>query len=130
MSKYIEEDTGHFFEPKVNLEPRKGFCEIVGESYPEKADDFYKPLIAKIETHLQNTLKPFNLDIRLTYFNTSSFKEILKLLKILRSFQELGKKIYISWHYPVDDLDLLIEIQDLAEGAKIDINLIPYYLDY
>ena len=126
----LEETKGVFFTPKIYLKSKTGHCEIAGESYIEDADLFYQPIIDWLDTYIKKVKKPIVFDFRLTYFNTSSSKALLNILKKLRSYKQTGGQVEINWYYPEDNYDLLAEAEDYIEDLGIEMNLIPYELEY
>jgi len=119
-----------FFSLGIFLEVSSGLCEITGESYVEDAQDFYSPVIDWIRTHAKENGNGLSFDFKLNYLNTSSYKEILNIITVLKEYKDQQEKVEINWYYPEDDLDMLAEAEDLAETAKVRMNLIPYQLDY
>ena len=95
--------------PAVILNPTKEKFQIVATSWPENAIKFYQPVFNWLEKYFNN--QPLNktiFEFRLNYFNTSSAKQIAKLLSFLK---EKSKKhnIHIQWYYEKDDIDMLNE---------------------
>ena len=85
------------FTPKVDFDASSGELSITGKSLPEDARTFYKPLINWIHD-LENTPLPsVHLSVELSYFNSSSTKQILKIFYALEGLQDVGKKINVSW---------------------------------
>ena len=67
--------------PYVRLDGEKGLIEIKGRSIPENSLEFYKPLIDWLERYSSKPLENTNVNVQLEYFNTSSSKCILDMLK-------------------------------------------------
>ena len=126
----IEERKEIFFTPQVEMLVNKKVCEISGESYVEDAVSFYQPIINWIKEYGNTENKELTFDFKLTYFNTSSSKTILDVLNTLKTIQSNGIEVQINWYYPEDNYDLLAEAEDFIEDLEIDMNLIPYQLDY
>ncbi len=80
-----------------------GRLSIEGRSLPENAELFFKPL----QNWLINlSVDTVTFDFNLEYFNSSSSKKILDLLKILDANNHV-KSIQINWHYEEGDDDSL-----------------------
>jgi SiaC family regulatory phosphoprotein len=116
-----------FYTPSVYFQAESGICELAGESYIEDAPTFYEPLIRWLENFKGSQLI-FNF--KLTYFNTSSSKCILNVVKSLRILQNKGVALEINWFYPEDNYDLLAEAEDFMEDVGLEFHLFPYSLDY
>ena len=112
------------YYPEVNFDATTGVCEMKGESYMEEAYKFYTPLLDWIrEYSLEgNDVK---LNLRLTYFNTSSSRLLLDMFDILKKSEDAGNKIQINWYYEVDDPDIKDEIEDFEIETGLKIKLIP-----
>jgi hypothetical protein len=128
-SLIIRGERTEFYTPSVVLDANTGYCEISGESYLEYTGEFYDQIIRWTKAYALEVNKLLSFNFKLTYFNTSSFKAILSLLKNLKHYQEQGGAVEVNWYYPDDDEDILKEAQDLAEGSSLDINFIPFKMD-
>ena len=112
--------------PKICFDYINKTFEISGESRPENVKDFYEPILTWIDNFFKsnnnNTLSKF--DIKLEYFNSSSAKFLLTLLKNLGVFYKSGTKIEINWYYEEGDDDMKEAGEQMSEMAKIPFNLI------
>jgi len=104
--------------PTVNFEA-SGKIEIKGRSIPENSNEFYKPLIDWLDQYLTNPAKMTNVDVQLEYFNTSSSKCILDVLKKLEAIYKAGNEVVINWHYEEDDEDMLEAGEDYQSIIKV-----------
>ncbi len=120
----IEEERDVFFIPSVKFDASTGVCEIAGESYLEDTVNFYKKLLSWLKEY-KDLKKPLTFNFKLTYFNTSSSKGILDIMKLLKEFQN-GTGATVSWHYPEDDEDNLEEAEDFIADTGLKMNLISY----
>lgn len=126
----VEGTKGIFFTPSVHLQAGTGICEILGESYIEDAPSFYEPILSWLKEYTETQKKELTFNFKLTYFNTSSSKSLLHVIKQLKYHKEQGFFIEINWYYPDDNYDLLAEAEDFMEDIELKFNLIPYKLDY
>jgi len=114
--------------PKVSFDPKTGRLELSGyRSMPESALDFYQPLIDWADKYAQTTQTLNTLfTIRLEYFNTSSGKCILSVLKKIDLLAKKGHLVIVHWYYEEDDEDMLINAEDMNTSLEhIDIEKIP-----
>jgi hypothetical protein len=88
--------------PEVHFKT-DGKLSIAGRSLPEDVESFFTPLEEWMMT-LEADVVLF--DINLEYFNSSSSKKILDLLKILDANTKV-RAINIIWHYEEGDDDCL-----------------------
>ncbi len=122
----VQDDEDLLFTPIVALEAKSGKCLIEGESYLEDAFDFYSKITNWMQQYLESTKGPIHLDIKLTYFNTSSSRGILTLLTELASYQKRGKEVEVIWYYPIpDEDDMLSELEDFVFESGIKMEIVP-----
>lgn len=112
--------------PYINFSYSGGVMEFSGESYPENATEFYKPVYEWLKRYFQNDRKLTIINFKLIYFNTSSSKAVLDILDYLDDMYTDGHNIIVNWYYLADDEDILESGQEFAEGLKIPFNLISY----
>ncbi len=121
----IEGEKGTFFTPSVKFNAETGVCSLEGESYLEDTWEFYDKLLVWLQKYAE-TGKPLTFDFKLTYFNTSSSKGILDLLKQIKNYEDQGGEIQVNWYHPEDDEDNVEEAEDFKDDTGLEINLIPY----
>ncbi len=121
----IEEERDVFFIPSVKFNASSGVCEIAGESYLEDTVNFYKKLIDWLKEFKKQN-KPLTFNFKLTYFNTSSSKGILDIMKLLKEFQQSKAGATVNWYYPEDDEDNLEEAEDFIADTGLKMNLVSY----
>ncbi|MDW7694831.1 DUF1987 domain-containing protein [Flammeovirgaceae bacterium SG7u.111] len=122
----IKEEKGTFFIPKVNFDPITGTCELSGESYLEDTWQFYEKLINWLKTYTSAGTLPIEFKIKLAYYNTSSSKSIVDILKLLKNYQETGAPVNVKWYYLEDDEDSLMDAEDMIADTGIEMDLIAY----
>jgi hypothetical protein len=92
--------------PLIIFDTKEGIIEIKGVSIVENAIAFYRPLIEALDMYISAPVSPVVVNIHLDYFNTSSSKSILDILKRLRLLNEKGIKVTINWYYDKEDEDM------------------------
>jgi hypothetical protein len=95
--------------PQVKFETN-GILFLKGRSIILDVDSFYQPLCEWLK-QLQTTSVRFTLEF--DYFNSSSSKKILELLKIIDACNNI-KDFDVYWHFETDDEDIL-EIGQIFE---------------
>jgi len=116
-----------FFTPDINFNKELGKCFIGGESYLENAFDFYDKLINWIKEYFDEGNEGLTLDIKLTYFNTSSSRALLDLFRLLKTYAKSSKNVTVNWFYPEpDDDDMKLEAEDFMDESGLIMNLISY----
>jgi hypothetical protein len=110
--------------PEVRLDPEAGIFEFVGNSYPENSTKFYTPVLTWLRDFLNAQLvMPMTVDFNFDYFNTSSAKYILEILRLVQEHNENGNEVLVRWHYFEDDTDM----QEAGEDYQATIG-IPFEL--
>jgi len=100
------------FTPKVLFNWDSGKLSIVGNSMPEDARSFYKPLVQWIENYGQTSPKSVSITIFLKYFNSSSTKQFLKIFYAIEDIKEQGASAEIIWQTVANDTMLKEKGQD------------------
>lgn len=102
--------------PGVHFDPEKGVFELSGCSVHENAHAFYKPLLLSMAVYVREPARSTEVRIALSYFNSSSAKYILDLLKLLdEAYVSGASKVVLHWMYDRDDLDMEEAGQDYSE---------------
>ncbi len=121
---HLDEVRNIYVSPRVDFNAETGICEISGESFLEETPKFYAPLVEWIQEYIK-TGKPITFNIKLSYFNTSSSKWLLRILYILSEYQSKAP-VEINWYIFKDDIDLVEDIEDFMEDVGIKINIVFY----
>lgn len=128
-SIYIESNDDSSFTPTVKFDLTTGICSIEGESCLENAAEFYNKLIRWFEQYTLVVKGDIELNLKLLYFNTSSSKCILDMLKILKKYKDEGGNVTVNWYYRSYDADQLEEAQDYVAYTRLPMNIIPIQED-
>lgn len=89
--------------PRVAFHDSPLSMEISGRSIPENSIAFYTPLLDWVDEHLKAG-GALEVSIRLEYFNTSSSKCLMDLLKRV---EQSAAEATVLWYYEEDDEDML-----------------------
>ena len=104
---------------QFNLEPLN--MSISGRSIPENSIEFYQPLLDWVQANLQADGTSLEISIRLEYFNTSSSKCIMDLLKRV---EKSPCDATVLWYYEDEDEDMLEAGEDYDAIIEIPFKLI------
>jgi hypothetical protein len=80
---------------------------ITGNSRPEDAKHFYKPVFEWVEEFKKTNPERISLALDLDYINSVSIRLILNLLETLRDCVSDKNEFKIIWKYDSNDLDML-----------------------
>lgn len=103
--------------PALLLDDTNSTLTISGESYPEDVPAFYEQLHNELTSYFEKTNNAFHVEIKLTYFNSSSARALMELLDRLDAEAANGRAITISWFCDPDD-DIT---REFAEDISADV---------
>lgn len=109
--------------PELNFDASTGIFDLKGRSIPENSVEFYKPVLEWLDQYATQSQPKTVLNVQLEYFNTSSSKCILDLLKKFEKIAENSDAV-INWHYESDDEDMQETGEDYKEIIKVPFNLV------
>lgn len=102
--------------PYVNFNAESGQLELSGRSIPENSFEFYNPLLVWLSDYASVALPQTHMKVYLEYFNTSSSKYILEVLKKLKEIDELDdKEVHVEWCYDEEDDEMLETGEDYED---------------
>jgi len=110
--------------PKVFFDPEQNKFELSGRSIPEDSVGFYKKILDWIDEYGKQANAKTEFKFELEYFNTSSSKNILELLKKLEKIHQDGNEVRISWYYDEDDEDMEETGEDYQALLSVPLDLI------
>ena len=111
--------------PKIDFNSEKGVLMMSGRSIPENVLDLFEPILDWVEEYCKQPAMNTTLIVKLEYFNTSSAKCILELLRFLERAQMPDNKILVKWYYETDDEDMLETGEDFSEIVRVPFELVP-----
>ena len=112
-----------FESPMVNFDPDKGVLEIDGRSVTDKVKDFYKPLHGWMDEYFKKPQVKTLIRLKFFYYNTSSKKNIMDILRKLDQFYKKGLDIKIQWQYEQDDEDMMEDGKDFNDVFSVPIEV-------
>jgi hypothetical protein len=121
-------DSGEFFSPPTKRTPEifidfnKGFVSISGRSMPVRPNEFYFPVMRKIEDFIKTPRDTTKVVFNLEYVDSSSAKLLLAIIMRLKKIKERNQLV-IQWFYSDDDHDMYELGKAFAEltGCEIDL---------
>ncbi len=114
-----------YMQPTVDFVEATGECCISGESFMEETGVFYSPLVEWVKAYAKRHQK-IDFAFSLTYYNTSTSKWLLAILKELREMEKAGGQVAVTWHYTPDDTDMRDDIMDYMVDTGLKIDLVPF----
>lgn len=111
--------------PSVVFNAETGKLEISGQSYPESALEFYQPIMDWLNDYFKAG-KDASLSFRLQYFNTSSSKCILNILRVFEKAHSEGRKVEVNWYHNEADEQMQETGEEFAEHLTLPFKVISY----
>jgi len=103
--KIISYKSNNFY-PGIILDKQSGIFQIYGQSCPENASEFYKPVFNWLDQYRANPLQSTTLDFKMTYFNTVSAKIFYMIIEKMEDLSNAGHDVKVRWFYPDGDEDV------------------------
>ena len=111
--------------PTVLFNSRSGSIELIGQSYQDKAIEYFEKLMQQLDEYISEIGKPLTVNFKLTYFNSGSSKRILNILFKLSEYKENNGDVTVNWYFDEEDMDMEELVNDYIHITKLNINLIP-----
>ncbi|MCK4664794.1 MAG: DUF1987 domain-containing protein [Bacteroidales bacterium] len=112
--------------PRIVLDKKNNRFEFSGKSLLEDARTFYHPILDWVDRYSKEPNKKTEVIYKFNYFNTSSSKILLDILRKFNDIHEKGHDIQIHWYYTEDDEDMLEAGEIYAEKVKVPFKFINY----
>ena len=109
--------------PEVVMDFQKGFIRISGTSWLEDAYGFYEPLYQWVSEYSKTPQKVTEIEFGYTYFNTSSAKQIAKLVTLISSLKQ-SSEVHVKWFYEKDDSEMLKSGQKYSELLNLGVEFV------
>ena len=111
---------------KVVLDKEKKEFVFEGRSLPENTVKFFEPVMTWIREYQQDPLDEIEVHMNFIYFNTSSAKLLLEVLRELETVHKSGNSVKIIWHYMEEDYD----IQEAGEEYSTMVSMPFEYIEH
>ncbi|MDI9221236.1 DUF1987 domain-containing protein [Pantoea sp. EA-12] len=110
--------------PEVNFDFETSQFALRGESWPENAAAFYRPLLDALENWQPEQGGQVEVNIALRYFNSSSTKMLFSLFDLFNQLAQKGQTVELNWFFDEED-DVSEEFgQELAlDFTDLQVNL-------
>ncbi len=104
--------------PEIDFDPQKRILSIKGESYPENTVVFYEPIIQWLEEFVSAPGGSIEMNVELTYFNSSSSKVLMDIFELLDENADDEKEITVYWLYDQEDESMEEYGEEFAEDVE------------
>ncbi len=117
--------TGTKQTPEIKFNHSTGLLEISGRSIPENTFEFFNPVLLWLDEYPSIAPSKTEVKVKLEYFNTSSSKYILEILKRLKNLLNEGKDVIIKWYYDEDDEEMMETGEDYEDVSGLPFEILP-----
>lgn len=111
--------------PVVDFDPVSGVLLLAGESYPENAFEYFRPLLAWVGAFVRGGDVPIVAEIALSYLNTSSIKSVMDMLDLFEAAHRGGRSVTLRWSYASDNERALEMIEEFKEEVSLPFFIVP-----
>lgn len=112
--------------PGILLDKAKGLIQFEGRSFPENSVAFFRPVLDWMNRYCQNPAASTSCNFKLEYFNSSSQKFIVDVLKMLAELGSNGHSIAVNWYYKPGDDDIKEVGEEFKNMLKIKFEVKKY----
>ena len=110
--------------PSIKFDAESGVLDLKGRSIPENSLEFYQPIYNWLDAYVESPQEKTVVNVHLDYFNTSSSKCILDILKRVDKLDENGKDVLVKWYYDENDEDMMESGEDYMDLLEAPFELI------
>lgn len=103
-----------------------GELRMEGRSIPENPVGFYEPIMKWINDLPKLHLKNIVFNVKLEYFNTSSSKILMQMVRLLEKYMD-ESSVKIIWHYNSVDQDMFDSGKDYQSITRIPFEFVEYH---
>lgn len=111
---------------KIILDKENKTFTFEGRSLPENTVKFFEPVIKWLKEYREDPVGDIEVDMNFIYFNTSSAKLLLEVLRIFETIYKAGNDMKIIWHYMTEDYD----IQEAGEEYSTMVSMPFEYIEH
>ncbi|MCK5846716.1 MAG: DUF1987 domain-containing protein [Bacteroidales bacterium] len=112
--------------PEINFDSETGILKLEGRSIPENTFEFFTPVLNWLDEYANSAPGKTIAKINLEYFNTSSSKYILEILKKLKVLLNDGKEVLVEWYYEEDDEEMMETGEDYEDVSGLPFKIISF----
>lgn len=96
-----------FDSPITSFNTDNGLIVISGRSIQMNANQFWRPLKARLKKHIENSKSITSIRFQMEYISSSSVEELVEFLKLSKNLTNKGNNFRVEWLYEKGDDDML-----------------------
>ena len=106
--------------PEVRFDLYRGILKITGASKPYDVNEFYFPIMRKIDHYLSRPHHTTYLIFHLESIDFSSSQFILAIIYRMKKVFDLDRNLQVEWYYKKNNMDMLEVGETYAELSGLD----------
>ncbi len=114
--------------PQIILNKQERLFEFSGCSLPNKANEFYIPILEWIDNYSENPNDKTVVVFKMDYYDTASSKFLYDILSQFDNLYKNGKDVEIHWHFAEEDENMEEAGMGYKEILEVPFKLISYVL--
>ena len=112
--------------PEISLDKEKNIFKISGRSIVEDPNKFYMPIYDWIDEYVKDPNPETEFHFDLEYFNSSSARQIMKLIILLENIQKTNNKVKVIWLFEEGDEMSEERGEEIKVVSKLDFEIREY----
>jgi hypothetical protein len=111
--------------PIIKMDAKSGLIEMTGSVIPEDAVKFFEPMLNWLDQYVKKPNHRTKVNINLDYFNTSSSRQLLNIIRKLEPIiKEHNAIVNVNWYYLEEDEDMLKAGEEYASLTVVPFNMV------
>jgi hypothetical protein len=110
--------------PEVCLDKDASVFLIGERSYPEDAYEFFQPILKWVDQYMRSPNDETLFEFKLDYFNTTSSKQIFKILMLLEELSKT-KTVNVKWYYKSSDREMYSHGEIFSKVISVPFEILP-----
>jgi hypothetical protein len=116
-----------YYTPKVDFDPANGILVIEGrvlETDKGNDEDTFTKISGWVDSYFRDKKGPMLIKFRLSYYNTTSSKKMVKFMRSLDTLFIKGQDVKIVWEYDDGDEDALTDGEVFKKLFSVPFNIV------
>lgn len=115
--------------PEIVFNKEENILKVSGRSIVEDPNKFYMPIYEWLEAYVAdpNPVTEFKFDLE--YFNSSSARQVMKLIMLLEKLHLEGKNVKVTWLYEQGDEMSQERGMEIKAVSKLPFDIVEYESD-
>jgi len=115
--------------PSAHFDMQQGIFKVGGRSIVEDPNGFYMPIYNWLAEYVKNPNPETLFEFDLEYFNSSSARQVMKIIMVLEEIEKSGNKVKVLWLYEEGDEMSQERGAEIKLVSKLDFEIREYPSD-